>query len=103
VAPRQDLTIAAPAPGDRLLSLSCSGSRLSALWSDGTLRCYSTADASTDAADESVAAPVLEMRLKGFCIPSGQQARFYLKPFYVVFYAVPRCHFEGLKVLCCVM
>ena len=79
LAPRPDLTIATPATGDRLLSLSCGGSRLSALWSDGSLRCYSTASASTDAADEiAVAAPALELRLKGFCMPSGQQVRWHV-------------------------
>ena len=75
MAPRQDLIIAAPTPDDRLVSITCSASRLSTLWSDGSLRCYSVADMSTDAEDESDAAPALEMQLKGFCMPSRQQAR----------------------------
>ena len=70
-----ELTIAAPSPDDRLLSLSCSGSRLTALWSGGTLRCYGVSKAATDAEGTGPGARALEMRLKGFCIPSGQQVR----------------------------
>ena len=77
LAPRE-LAIARPSTDARLLSLAAGSARVTALWSDGTLRSYAASDAvvrDSDAAldDVQTATPRLDMRLKGFCIQHVQQ------------------------------